>query len=166
MKPKKSFPRVKPANLAQYIEFTTVFTRRRFTNFTKTLGLSVAQTYEIVQLYEEIHIKGLDDDKVVRLLEEVEKNLNDIHTKLHIDVQKQLTKLKKLNASLKLGDKIKTSIPIISHVLRYDIDGNWKETFGKIWLDLKNGTVFISETEFSSKGFGDISADKTAVGKF
>ncbi len=163
MKPKKSFPRVKPANLAQYIEFTTVFTRRRFTNFTKTLGLSVAQTYEIVQLYEEIHVKGLDDEKGVLLLEEVERNLNDIHTKLHIDVQKQLTKLKKLNASLKLGDKIKTSIPIISHVLRYDIDGNWKETFGKIWLDLKNGTVFISETEFSSKGFGDISADKTAV---
>jgi hypothetical protein len=163
MKPKKSFPRVKPANLAQYIEFTSVFTRRRFTNFTKTLGLSVAQTYEIAQLYEEIHVKGLDDEKVVRLLEEVEKNLTDIQTNLHVDVQKQLVKLKKLNINLKLGDKIKISIPIISHVLRYDMDGNWKETFSKIWLDLKNGTIFISETEFSSKGFGDISADKTAV---
>ena len=161
MKTKRTKVHVKRVNLSNEIAFATPSTKGAFTKLVKACELTVTQTQEIKQIYDEADSRGLDEPKTEHLLEHLGIHLKDSKDQLPDDLLKKHAVIEKQQADMSLMDKLKTSIPIIAFMVRAEVEEYVKEPFMEIWLDLKNGFTFKEEA--TDRGWGDISANRKPV---
>ncbi|MBL7814825.1 MAG: hypothetical protein JNL70_07440 [Saprospiraceae bacterium] len=159
---KKQSP-IKRVKLAQFISFSPKFTPQRFNSLIHALDLMVAQTHEIAEIYTELDEKGLDLDAAANFLDTLGNLLDGRFADISESLQKKLIQALKLRPHLEATDQVKVSIPILAHLLRYESESDAQPLASPMWLDLRNGLIFM---QIATRGgwTDDINASaKTAV---